>query len=171
MFPIGVKWEDVQPHFYLLHNAQICIALKETGFIYRINSGGQTTSGRGISRLDTITVFRDTIHMAIDDHWPREEIAYILRTMFIFVQWCIRVTNTEYIVPLLKGFHELFCDVPNTYFKMYFKLCSPHRKKEILLKKILRSPFYLILQDYQIRAIGKKHMECIKNILNKFRRK
>lgn len=170
-FPVGVKWEDVQPHFQLLKKAKRCIAIRSTGFFYRINTGGQITSGGGASRLDLFTVFSDTLKMAYDNHWPAEDISYILRMLWNFSTWSIGITNNDYIDSLLEKLHELFTSIPKKYFKVYFKLCSPQPRKDILLTTIIRSPFFRILKDYRHRDYGTRVREKIWQIRGKIRRR
>lgn len=170
-FPVGVKWEDVQPHFHLLHQAKRCIGIRATGFMYRINTGGQITAGGGASRLDMITVYSDTMKMAFAANYPKEEIAYIIRMLWSFSKWSINVTNTDYIGPLLEGLHKVFLSIPKDYFKVYFNLCSPMRKQEIALTMIIRSPFYGILKDYRMRQLGGRIKLQFWHIRNKLRRK
>lgn len=170
-FPVGVKWEDVQPHFQLIHKAKRCIGLKSTGFIYRINTGGQITAGGGASRMDMIPVYRNTLQMAFDASWPKEEIAYILRMLWSFTAWSIAVTNTDYIDALLHGLHGLYRTIPKRYFKVYFNLCSPHRRREMAMIWIIRSPFYGLLKDYRTRKCGENILAKVRNIRNRLRRK
>ena len=158
----GKKWEDVKPHFHAIHHADRCIALKNTGFFYRVNTGGQITSGGGKSRLDIIPVFRDTLDMAFTEGWNEIEIAYILRMLWNFTTWSIDVTNTEYIGSLLKNLHELFNSIPYKNFKIYFKTCSPHRRKEMVKTWLLKSPFYNILKDYRVREYGVRIIRKLK---------
>lgn len=165
-FSVGVKWEDVEPHFFALHHAKRCIAVKSTGFIYRINQGNQITAGGGISRLDVITVFSNTLQRAFSEKWSDKEIAYILRWLWSFSLWSIDVTNTEYIEELLEGLHTLFRTIPNSYFSVYFKLCSPHRLREQALTWILRSPFYNVLKDYRVRQKGVEYALKIRHLKN-----
>lgn len=153
-FPAGVKWEDVLPHFQSIHYAKRCIGVKSTGFFYRINTGGQITSGCGASRLDIVPVFADTLKMAMQDGWTDREIAHIIRMLWSFIFWSIGVTNSEYIESLLKELHGLFRIIPKKYFNLYFKLCSPHRLREKVLTWLFRSPFYGILKDYRSRKKG-----------------
>ena len=160
----GVKWEDVQPHFHAVHNAERCIALKNTGFFYRINTGGQITAGSGATRLDIIPVFQQTIDMAFREQWEDREIAYIIRMLWSFSQWSIDVTNLDYIGKLLSELHKLFKNIPYKYFKVYFNTCSPHRRKEMVKTWVLRSPFYNLLKDYRIREVGV-------GVVNKLRRR
>ena len=170
-FPVGVKWEDVKPHFQVIHNAKRCIGVKSTGFLYRINTGNQITSGGGASRLDIIPVFSDTLQMAIKEGWSELEIAYVLRMLWSFTLWSIEETNLEYISPLLEKLHEFFLTIPKKYFSIYFDLCSPHRLREKVLTWVLRSPFYGLLKDYRTRQKGLRCALKIRHIKNLFRRK
>lgn len=164
MYQEGVKWEDVKPHFHATHNAKRCIAMKNTGFFYRINTGGQITAGGGKTRLDIIPVFQQTIDMAMKENWDEKEIAYILRMLWSFSQWSIDVTNMEYIGKLLSELHVLFKSIPYKYFKVYFNTCSPHKRKEMVKTWILRSPFYNVLKDYRSREKGTR-------LINRLRRR
>lgn len=170
-FPIGVKWEDVEPHFHALHNAKRCIGIKSTGFFYRINTENQITGGSGKSRLDIIPVFKNLIERSVREKWSESEIAYIIRTLWSFTQWSIEVTNEEYINLFLREVHCLFKKIPKKYFSIYFKLCSPHRLRESVLTFVLRSPFYYILNDYIMRQAGLAICLKIRQIKNKIWRK
>lgn len=150
-FPIGVKWEDVQPHFNALHHARRCIAVKGTGFFYRVNTGGQITSGSGSSRLDLVPVFRNTLNMAIQEGWPEAEIAYIIRMLWGFTTWSVSVTNSEVIGPLLADMHNFYRSVPSRYFRKYCCMCSISQRRDRVIIALLRSPFYRLLEDYRTR--------------------
>ena len=160
----GKKWEDVPPHFYALHHAKNCIALKNTGFFYRINNDNQTTAGTGKTRLEIIDIYKEVLDTAIAEQWSSVEIAYILRMFWNFITWSIDVTNTEVIGDFLKGIHKLFNEIPYKYFKAYFNTCSPHRRKEMAKTWILKSPFYMLLKDYRNRDLANR-------VASKLRRK
>lgn len=170
-FPTKVKWEDVKPHFDALHHAKRCIAIRNVGFFYRINSAEQTTAGKGITRLDIIPVFQDAIQSAIQEGWDKEQIAYILRILMIFVTWSIGITNTEYIQPLLKGLHVLMKSIPKQYVDVYLNICSPYKRRDMLLIWLLKSPVYLLLKDYRTRQKGEEFFNSIRRIRNRLRRK
>lgn len=170
-FPTKVKWEDVKPHFDALHHAERCIAIRNVGFFYRTNSAEQTTAGKGVTRLDIIPVFKEAIQSAIQERWAKEEIAYILRTCMIFTNWSIGVTNTEYIQPLLKGLHDLMKSIPREYFDVYLNLCSPHRRRDMLLIWLLKSPFYLAMKDYRTRRKGVETLNTLRRIRDRLRRR
>lgn len=169
-FPEGVKWEDVQPHFYLLHHAKRCIGLKSTGFFYRINTGGQITAGSGASRLDIIRVYSDTMDMAVSLSFAKEEIAYIIRMMISFSAWSIDVTSMEYIDELLKKLHVLWRSIPTRYFKTYVNLCSPQRRRDKLMIAVMRSPFYWLMRDYRNLEKVRVLREFVWKVRNKLRR-
>lgn len=160
----GKKWEDVPPHFYALHNAKRCIAVKNTGFFYRVNNDNQTTAGTGATRLEIIEIYESLLKTAMAEQWRDTDIAYILRMFWNFISWSVDVTNTEVIGDFLKGVHELFNEIPYKYFKGYFNTCSPHRRKEMVKTWILKSPFYMLLKDYRNRELANR-------ISSKLRRK
>lgn len=149
-FPVGVKWEDVQPHFYLLHRAKRCIGLRSTGFIYRINTGGQITADGGASRMDIISVFRSTFQMAMDEAWAEYEIRYILKMIGKFTTWSIGVTNAEYMIPLLDQLHGFFKRIPLRDICAY-KNINVVRRRDLAVMLFLRSPLYRCLSDYRTR--------------------
>ena len=47
-----LRWEDVPPHFMLMHKARKATYLDGATFYYRTNSGNQITTGNGKGRLD-----------------------------------------------------------------------------------------------------------------------
>ena len=147
-FPEGVKWEDVQPHFYLLHRARRCAGLPSTGFYYRINRPGQITAGGGADRLDMIPVFRETLAMARREQFSDTEMSYLLRMLLSYTSWSLDVTTGAYREPLLEGLHQLYRTIPDRALRQYFNSCSPHRRKEQLLAAALKSPGSSLLEDY-----------------------
>lgn len=141
------KWEDIRPHFQILHSAKYCTLLKGVGTFYRINTIGQITSETGKGRLDLIPVFSETFAVARDEKFSNVEISYIIKLFLTFSKWFINVTNNHYIFPLLKGLHKIYKSIPKKYLKLYFSTLSTSPKKEKLLVAVLRSPFYGTLKD------------------------
>lgn len=168
-FPVGVKWEDVWPHFASIHHAKCCIGLKSTGFIYRINTSGQITSGGGSSRLDIATVFKYVIDKATVEKWSREEFSYIIHTFYDFTRWTIEVTNTDYINPVLDSLHKLYISIPKTSLRYYYQFFGVTRLDKIIITT-LRSPFYKIFRDYRYRKILRVILERLHCVKAKFRR-
>lgn len=111
-FPEGVKWEDIRPHIQLLHTAKCCVGLSDTGFIYRTNSEGQITEESGTGRLDMIPVLIETVRYINAQDFSKEELAYIICLICKYVIWTINMTDIYTIQDLLKGFHDIFKDLP-----------------------------------------------------------
>lgn len=111
-FPEGVKWEDIRPHIELLHLAKSCVALADTGFVYRTNNFGQITSGRGAGRLDIINVFEDIISTMKHYDYSEDEQAYIMRLICKYSFWMIDMTDMDHIYDLLKGLHKIYLEIP-----------------------------------------------------------
>lgn len=168
-FSEGVKWEDVWPHFLSLHRAKFCIALRGSGFIYRVNSSRQITSGGGATRLDIAPVFQNVLRTALQEKWPKEEISAIIDTFRDFAIWSIRVTNLDYISPLLEELHKAFGDISAKWLKA-FRNMSGCSKKDYFAIMLLRSPFYSVLRDYRIRKEGMRLIERLKRVKNVFKR-
>lgn len=165
-FPVGVKWEDVWPHFYTIHCAQRCIALQDTGFIYRVNTSSQITSGGGVSRLDIAPVYSQALEEAMKNNWSREEMAYIIDMFRDFAAWSVRVTNMDYMHILLKDLHKAFCKIPKSRLRDICYVCK-RSKFELGYIYILRSPFYCILADYRKRIKYKKLYARLKKLLKR----
>ena len=148
-FPEGTKWEDVEPHFKVHHAADYIIAEKNTGFIYRINSGAQITSSIGSSRLQIVPVFSRILKKAFDDNWTQTEILYIIKTMYSFTKWSLRSSTIAVRKQLVENLHPLYCSVPSRLihqFHRFFRI----GKKDILYIWLLRSPFYSLMGN-QVR--------------------
>ena len=164
-FTVGRKWEDVAPHFHAVHHAERCIAIQDTGFSYRVNTGGQITAGGGASRLDVVPVFDEALERAKEEQWTDFEIAYIIRMMMDFCKWSVEVTNADYILPLLSDLHDFFKKIPSRYFKIYLKVCPLSYKLDWLFYKTIRSPFYGIMKDYRTRELAVAAYQKLKCIL------
>lgn len=171
-FSVGVKWEDVWPHFLSIHHAKRCIALKGSGFFYRINTASQTTAGGGSSRLDIAPVFSHVIQTALKEGWTDGEIAYLIATLWEFAKWSITVTNIEYVDSVLDSLHKLFCDIPNRCFEIHRTWFGRKKRDRLILEiNLLRSPMYFVLRDYRMRQTINHTVERIKRVVRKFRRR
>lgn len=159
----NTKWEDVWPHFHAIHCAKRCIAVKSSGFVYRVNIANQITSGGGASRLDVAPVFAQILETAIKENWANAEIAYIIRTFRSFTDWSIQVTNTDYIVPVLKSLHTAYCNIPKHCLKIYRQMFHMGGKDAIMIH-LLRSPFYGLLKDYRMRTAGIRLFSKLKHL-------
>lgn len=168
-FVTGRKWEDVWPHFLSIHHAERCIALRSSGFVYRINNSAQTTSGGGATRKDVAPVFDEILEIAMRENWRAQEIAHIIRTFRAFTDWTIQVTNLDYMDEVMTSLHAVYKKIPKHYIKVYRNTFHMGGKDTFLLV-LLRSPMYGLLKDYRIRKAGIKVLSKIKQLMTKFRR-
>lgn len=169
-FLVGVKWEDVWPHFLSIHCAKHCIAMRGSGFFYRINTTHQTTASSGASRLDIAPVFDNVLQTAIRDGWGPHEIAYIIKILWNFTTWSISVTSLDYIDPVLDKLHALFKSIPKQYCKVYRNVCC-NGARDWVLMNFLQSPFYKLLRDYRVRQMAGNTIAKINRVRSYFRRR
>lgn len=147
-FPLKLKWEDVPGHFQLLHEANTCMALPEIGFFYRVNQGGQITSGGGASRLDMVPIFKQLLEVQEKFDFNAVERAYVLRVIVDFSMWSVEVTNQDYIDSLLNGFHDLYKTFRKEDISYYLTYISPNKEKDSGFINCLCSDEYKNLADY-----------------------
>lgn len=145
-FPEGTKWEDVEPHFRLLHAANRCIGEGSVGFVYRINSGGQITSSAGKGRLQVVSVFSKILERAFSQGWDNIEVSYIIKMMVNFSDWCINCSSISVRKELVQKLHELYTDISEQTFQNYFGDLRVGRKEKMFIK-LLRSPFYAVIGE------------------------
>lgn len=157
VFPEGTKWEDVEPHFYLLHKADRCIAVKSVGFFYRINSGNQITATGGPERLQVISVFSSCLFNAINEKWKRIEISYILRMMQSFVKWSIDCTSVHVRKELIARLHILYRSIPKRVLMDYYEDMNVWKNDKMLIL-LLRSKLYALAGTAQYYEIMRSAM-------------
>ncbi len=165
-FPEGTKWEDVESHFSLLHAASRCIGEDRVGFCYRINSGGQITSSSGKDRIQIVSVFARILQKAIENDWSNSEIAYVMKMLLSFSKWSMDCISIFYRKELIKYLHELFKAIPKKYLNEYYVTFRVTRKDKMLIR-IIRSPFYSILGNAYTYKNGKKVLSKAKRIIRR----
>mgnify|MGYP004463367449 CR=1 FL=1 len=153
LFPEHLKWEDIPGHFFLLHEANSCIAMQETGFYYRTNQGGSITDGTGKSRLDIIPIFKQLLSISEKSNFTILEQAHVYRLMLGFTKWFVESTNQEYIHPLLDQLHELFCNINDDVVNDYLLHCSEDSAYDLGYINSLKSEKYQQLSDYFYRGL------------------
>ena len=154
-FPEGVKWEDVFPHFYLFYWARRCIYVPDCGFVYRVNSGIQTTSLSNESRMDTIKVYAGTLSYALENEWSEDEVAYVIDMMMLFLRWGFTETKPEVLKKLVPQAHKLCCAIPQKYIKKYKEMFPGSRNLHRMLWLLRRPVGYQVLENYHLLAVGK----------------
>lgn len=159
-FPEGTKWEDVEPHFYLLHKANRCIAVHSVGFFYRINSGNQITSDGGPGRLQVVSVFSRCLFKAINEEWKRIEISYILRMMLSFTKWSIDCIYVNGRKELIKRLHILYRSIPKSVLTDYYEDMNVWKNDKMLIM-LLRSKFFAL-------AGTAEYYDIMRSVMRKF---
>lgn len=153
LFPEGVKWEDVAPHFYIFYWARRCIMVEDAGFCYRINSGSQITSSSDKGRLDVVTVFSKALVYAFENSWGTTEVAHIIKMLISFSRWSMAVSKREVLSIFVKQLHLLFSAIPDKYIKAFEKELHPSKQEKMVLT-ILRSPAYIAMENYHFVELG-----------------
>lgn len=156
-FPVGVKWEDVFPHFYLFYWARNCIAVPDCGFVYRVSSGNQITSLSDESRLDTIKVFAKTLTYALENNWRKDEVAYIIDMMMSFTRWAFDVSKPEVMKKMIPQAHKLCCAIPSKYVRTYKEMFGQQHHGLWMMLSLLRKPIgYQVFENYHLVDACKK---------------
>lgn len=144
LFPENTKWEDVEPHFELLHLADTCMSISNTGFIYRTNSGSQITASVGPDRLQVISVFSRALEKANNEKWSQIEKSYILRMMYSFSKWSISCATNAVRKELICQLHNFYKNVQKKTLKQYYVDLKVKRRDKLYIYA-LRSNAYKIL--------------------------
>ena len=155
LFPVGVKWEDVFPHFFLYYWARRCISVPDCGFVYRVNSGNQITALSDESRLDTIKVFASALIYAFQNDWRVDEIAYIIDMMMDFSRWALAVSKPSVMKKLMPQLHELCSAIPAKYVRAYDRKFRNHRTLRMMLWMLRKPTGYQILGNYHAITASK----------------
>lgn len=160
-FPEGTKWEDVEPHFQLLHVAKRCIGEGRIGFCYRINSGNQITASGGMDRLQVASVFERAMQYGLTNKWEPGVLSRILKMMLNFSKWSVDVSRKEVRSLLAEKLHILYLSIPKPVLEQYFEdmWVSKHDR---LLIKLYRSRFYKLVGIPHVYEFGKKILAKIK---------
>ena len=146
-FPIGVKWEDILPHFYLLYYAKACIGIDSVGFHYRTNTTGQITAQAGQGRLDIVSVFQSVFAFASTVNCEWDIIEIMINMLNRYAKWSLDMSNIDIRPELVKRLSVLYKTLPRQYWKRYFRTRKKY-KKERLFVKILLSKYPQLLNDY-----------------------
>ena len=163
-FPEGVKWEDVFPHFYLLHYAKRCLGIQDVGFYYRINTSGQITNLSDFSRLDIVKVFAKTFSFGMNENCNRQVMKSMLRMLNSFAMWSLDNSNPEVRIALVKQLFELYSILPKDLLNEYVKEHKNYKKEVLFVKSMQAKKGTLLYKDYF-------SMEVLLAVFNRIRRK
>ena len=146
IYPEGIKWEDVEPHFEQLHHCESCLGISETGFFYRFNSGQQITTSINYDRLDIVSIFKRLIEKSLAENWKQIEKLYIIRMLYKFTRWTIPYCTNEIRTQLITKLHPLYGSIAKKTWKdFYVTMNLP--KEDILFIKLLCSRSYKVLTN------------------------
>ena len=165
-FPEGIKWEDVFPHFAILRWSKQCGLIDNAGFVYRVNTGTQTTMLSDSRRLDIIPAFSVTFDFAAKN-MELSEVAYIYNMLMSFISWFLRATNKEVYPLLVKELHNFIKQLPKEYYYSYCEKLSPKKKTRVLWYFLKSDVLYRIIASENTYQDSKR---LIKK-LNKWRRR
>lgn len=149
-FDIGVKWEDVYPHFYAAYYAEKCIGMKNVGFNYRINTDGQITGLSGFQRLDMVDAFARTWHFFIAEGASAEVCNVVFNQMAKFARWSISASSSEVSRMLYDRLRKFMKALPKQYIRRYRKSSYP-RGNRWFVAGLLMPCTKRIYTDYILR--------------------
>lgn len=162
-FPERIKWEDVYPHFFLLHHAKRCLGIDDVGFYYRINTAGQITNLSDFSRLDIVRVFAKTFSFGIEENCNQQVMKSMLRMLNSFALWSLENSNPEVRIALVKQLYELYSILPKDLVSEYIREHKNHKKEVLFVRSMQAKKGTHLYKDYFA-------MEVLLGIFNKIRR-
>lgn len=145
-FSEGVKWEDIEPHYHSTQQAQNCIACRETGFFYRVNSGSQITASLGRDRLQIIEILQRLL-VEEADNWTLPQLARLVQGAYKFTSWglncCGNAIRPEYAVQL----HRFVRRIPRRAFAAHRRENVPSRQERFYFFMAGNALLYRLMKD------------------------
>ena len=148
VFPEGVKWEDLFPHFYLLYYAKKCLGVMSTGFYYRTNTAHQTTAQTGKSRLDVIKVFDEILTFLHENNCEIAIKKSVISRLNIFAKWSLDVASSDIRIQLVNELNALYCKIPKNDIKQYISERKHYKKERIFIWLLRHKHFNKLLYNY-----------------------
>ena len=126
-----VHWEDVPPHFLLMHSAKKAVFMDYEGaYYYRSNTGTQITAGSGKSRLDMEIIFKNIEPYFKDKSWSKDKKIYMIAFLSNYMFWSIHVIDDEYLSKFIDISHTFFKTIKlSLYLRFFFKTKTCLRNK------------------------------------------
>lgn len=166
-----LKWEDIEPHFYLLSHCHICMGIGSIGFYYRKGNIHQITESRGSDRMDLITVYRDLLPYL---HTSDKQLVYpVMRVIVSFGNEGIKMTDMDTRKTFVKALHYFFKSIPKSCDKILYqegkKYCgkTEMRQYRIFLGIIRRKRLLTVFYDYLYRDASEY---LLKRVIGKLKR-
>lgn len=165
-FAEHTKWEDIIPHFELLHRAKYCIGLPDIGFYYRVGSEVQITAGGGADRFQILPIFEKLWQMT-----ETRETLYlrypVLRVMVRFSFWSVRVADTDVRGRLVEQLHEFFSRIPGKAIRAFYGQAFRQMSKRdafqylLFMYAIRRRHLCFLLNDYIWEELAEKTVKKV----------
>lgn len=153
-------WEDVPPHFLLMHEAESASFLRYEGaYYYRFNTGTQITSGSGKSRLDMKHIFNEIKPYFKNKNWDKLSKAYMISFLANYLFWSINVVNQEYLPQFIDICHDFFKTISLSQYLCFFRKTETMLRDKIMIWFLKSHIFYRVLKDK--RKIG-RYMKVFK---------
>lgn len=171
-FRENIKWEDIEPHFYLLTHCRSCMGIGSIGFYYRKGNIHQITASRGRDRMDLITVYKDLLPYLYSA--DRQLIYPVMHIIVSFGNEGIKIADMDTRKTLVKALYVFFKKVPKSCDKILYQEGRKHYgKSEMrqyhLFLNIIRHKWLLALfYDYLYRNASE---QLLKKVFRKLKRK
>lgn len=149
-FPEGVHWEDVVPHFHLMHAANKVGFLTDTGFVYRQGRPGQITESKDSRNTDLAVVFSCIMEEAFC--WPDRELRYVYSRLFNMTRWRCRDAAPAARAVFLRKIKEMYDSFPKDQVRRFLsdKEITPSLSHR-MMNRLIRKGSRLTLTVYGIR--------------------
>ena len=162
-----IHWEDVPPHFLLMHNALSASFLDYEGaYYYRTNTGNQITAGSGKSRLEMKTIFEQVEPCFKDKSWTKKEKTNAVGFLSNYILWSIRVIDEEYLSEFVDICHAFLKRIKYPFLSFYFT-CKVSIKNKIMVYLLKRKRHLKIIKNRDKMLSRVNFLKKIKRILKR----
>ena len=164
-----IHWEDVPPHFEIMHNAQSASFMDYEGaYFYRTNTGNQITAGSGKTRLEMKTIYEVIEKNFKDKSWSKMEKVYMLGFLSNYLLWSISVIDDEYLPEFVDITHNFLQRAKSfgLYSKFFFK-CKIGLKHKVLIFALKSRLTYKLLKDKERISSRLRFLKKLKRILKR----
>lgn len=138
-FPESALWEDIVPHCLAVSHAKACIALPETGFVYRRHRREQITMTRTSKVLDMPVQLNSAYLLLSTGEWSDHHWACFLKRVVDYSRWMFGLSMPEAVPNLAVGLHALYGRISPARWRCFNSIAT---RNERLWTRILRSSLY-----------------------------
>lgn len=156
-YPTDTKWEDIPPHYFIVHEIKKCSFIDGGYFYYyRVNSGNQTTSKISKTCSDIIKVFDAVLEKAYREKWTKREISNVVRFINMYSRWAVSQLDGERKLDFINQVHSFYKKVKykHLFYVRKLKLFNISKKeyfygffmKSWFLNKLYKGSFIIKLK-------------------------